>query len=599
MKIKYRQGALNANADALSRAPIARCNVVTVRLTPDAFKANLRDGYPTDPEFKEILEGISCEPPSPQFDRFRLNEDGLIVYMQPGNEYARICIPTVKEPTNWRMMITHDHHDAHLGAHLGTAKTLNRVARHCYWFGHTKDIKDYVRSCNPCQLNKPSNKTYGPHQPLPAPPRRWHTVTTDFAGPFVSSGEGGWDMIMIVVDKFTKRTHFIPAKQKDTAPDTARRFFDHIVRLHGMPEIIVSDRDAKLTSLFWTTLCTRFGTKLAMSTAYHPQTDGQTERMVRTLKEMLRSAVNHRQTDWVEHLPPIEFAYNNSLHPSTGLTPFENDLGYHPRAPYSNLLADQPQVKSVDDFIDGLEVMQHRTIEYLEHAGLLQSRQFNKGRLRPKALEVGQLVLLSTQYVQPAFMRTTGAKKLRAKYIGPFAIDKRISPTSYSLDLPAGIKVHPVVDIEYLKGYHVSPERLGPRTKAAQMTWAKELVNEREIESVKDHRETRSGALQYLVHWKDTAEHDDTWEPVSSIDHRLDLIQQYWGSRNMQDELSNMRKKVKEPKKPRKPRTATGQERTPVAGDNTPVVETSVTHVGDHASATNVNIADITANNTK
>jgi transposase InsO family protein len=134
----------------------------------------------------------------------------------------------------------------------------------------------------------------------------------DFAGPFVRSGEGQWDMVLIVVDKFTKRSHFIPSKQTDTAEDTARRFFDEVIRLHGLPSVIVSDRDAKFTSRFWQSLFDRFGTKLAMSSAYHPQTDGQSERMVRTLKEMLRSAVDHRQHDWTHHLAELKFAYNNS-----------------------------------------------------------------------------------------------------------------------------------------------------------------------------------------------------------------------------------------------------------------------------------------------
>jgi hypothetical protein len=106
----------------------------------------------------------------------------------------------------------------------------------------------------------------------------------DFAGPFMSSGEGEWNMIMIVVDKLTKRVHFIPCKNTDKAPDTAHRFFDNIVKLHGMPSTIVSDRDSKFTSLFWKALMSRFGTKLAMSTAYHPHTDGQSEVMVRTVQ---------------------------------------------------------------------------------------------------------------------------------------------------------------------------------------------------------------------------------------------------------------------------------------------------------------------------
>lgn len=144
----------------------------------------------------------------------------------------------------------------------------------------------------------------------------------DFAGPFTPSGEGHWDMVLLVIDKLTERCHFIPSNNTDTAGITARRFFDSAVRLHGLPSGIVSDRDAEFTSAFWKTLFERFGTKLCMPSAYHPQTDGQSERMVRTLKEMLRSAVNHKQDDWSEHLAALEFAYNNTVHLSTSMTPF-------------------------------------------------------------------------------------------------------------------------------------------------------------------------------------------------------------------------------------------------------------------------------------
>jgi transposase InsO family protein len=155
----------------------------------------------------------------------------------------------------------------------------------------------------------------------------------DFAGPFNISGKESWGMVQLVWDKMTGRVHLIHSRQKDTAVDTARRFFEGIVRLHGMPMTIVSDRDPKFTSIFWKSLFERLGTKLAMSSAYRPQTDGQTERMVRTAKKMLRSVVNHKHSNWSKQLAAIEFAYNNSVHPSTRLSPFELDIGYHPRTP--------------------------------------------------------------------------------------------------------------------------------------------------------------------------------------------------------------------------------------------------------------------------
>jgi transposase InsO family protein len=326
---------------------------------------------------------------------------------------------------------------------------MDSVAKQFYWPGLTKDVKDYVRSCHKCQLNKSGNKTYGSHQPLQVPPSRWHTVTMNFAGPFVISGEGSWDMVLLVVDKMTKRVHLIPSKQKDTAVDTARRFFEGIVRLHGMPTTIVSDRDPKFTSLFWKSLFERLGTKLTMSSASHPQTDGQTERMVRTVEEMLRSVVNHKQNDWWEQLAAIEFAYNNSVHPSTQLSPFELDLGYHRRTPYTYLLPDV-EVLSSSEFIDKLEYLQNQALEFFERTRQTQSEQVDRNRPRPHAFDTTDLVLLSSKYIRPAFLRTGGSGKLRSKYIGPFKITNKVSATSYEFDLPSNFKVHPVINIEYL-----------------------------------------------------------------------------------------------------------------------------------------------------
>jgi len=222
----------------------------------------------------------------------------------------------------------------------------------------------------------------------------------------------------------------VPSRSTDAAPDTAKRFFDSIVRLHGIPAVIVSDRDVKFTSAFWRTLFHRFGTKLALSTAYLPQTDGQSERMVRTVKEMLRSVINHRQKDWVDHLTAIEFAYNNSVHPSTKMTPFELDLGYYPRGLYSHLSDSIADVQTTTEFIEALQAHQLSAHESLEQARQSQASSVNKGRPRPTAYKEGDLVMLSTRFIDPPFLKGTGSRKLKAKYVGPFKVIRRISPTS-------------------------------------------------------------------------------------------------------------------------------------------------------------------------
>lgn len=154
-----------------------------------------------------------------------------------------------------------------------------------------------------------------------------------------------------------------------------------------MPSLISCDRDPKFTSLFWSTLFERFGTRLAMSSANHPQSDGPTERMVRNLKVMLRGSISHRQDDWTDKLAALAFAYNNSIHPSTSLTLFELDLGFHPKTPYSLLIEAKKDVNAVSDFIQNLEALQHQAIEALQKARDLSPLSCHPGYQLLRSLE--------------------------------------------------------------------------------------------------------------------------------------------------------------------------------------------------------------------
>jgi transposase InsO family protein len=545
MTIKYREGRVHTNADPLSRAPLPVCNSITTAKVPDDFAISIKEGYQHDVYFQKVREGLEQEPPLREFDRFMITPDQLIIYRDPSDEHSRICVPQDYADIKVRMDLIHDFHDSDIAGHLGMSRTTNALTLHYYWPGLSKDVKDYVRSCSVCQRNKVSNKSYGLHQPLDIPATRWHTITMDFAGPFPPSGEGHWDMVLIVVDKLTKRCHFIPSKNTDTASWTAKRFFDSVVRLHGLPVSIVSDRDAKFTSLFWSTLLERYGTKLRLSSAYHPQTDGQSERMVRTLKEMLRSAVNHKQDDWTEHLAALEFAYNNTVHPSTNMTPFELDLGYHPRGMHSFLSDTTPEVQATTEFIENLLAYQTRAHEHLEKARQAQAQQVNKDRPKPQSFNEGDLVMLSTKYIHPPFLRSNaGSRKLKAKYIGPFKVLKRVSATSYELDLPQNIKAHPVINLEYLKEYHETPERFSsritPPPDPIEDVESGEL--EYEVETVKDHRTTKRRGLEFLVSWVGYNSESDTWEPESNLSGAKQAIEEYWNrekaSKNRRDKRS-------------------------------------------------------------
>jgi transposase InsO family protein len=532
MTIKYREGRIHLNADPLSRAPIAECNTVTVVDIPRDFIEAIVEGYQKDPYFNKVMEALDSPVHPREYNRFGLSVDLLITYSDPADDHLRICVPIDTADSKLRLNLLHDFHDSPMSGHLGMSRTHNLLSAQFYWPGLSRDVKDYVRSCSVCQRNKTSPKTYGPHQPLDVPPQRWHTLTMDFAGPFVVSGEGKWDMVMLVIDKVTKRCHLVPAKSTDTAANTARRFFDSIVRLHGLPSVIVSDRDTKFTSHFWRTLFERYGTKLALSTSYHPQTDGQSERMVRTVKEMLRSVVNHKQDNWADQLSSIEYAYNNSVHPSTNMTPFELDLGYHPKGMHSFLPDTMVKVQSTTDFIESMKSTQTAAQEHLEKARMLQAAQTNKGRPKPTSYGKGDLVMLSTKYINPPFLRGGGSRKLKAKYVGPFRVLRPVGPTSYELDLPTNVHAHPVVNLEYLKSYHPNPARFAAREARPpppiEAGEGEEL--EFEVDHIKDHRTSKKHGMQYLVSWLNYPPEEDSWEPAEYLKGAQEAIDQYWKS---------------------------------------------------------------------
>lgn len=197
-------------------------------------------------------------------------------------------------------------------------------------------MKEYISSCDTCQRSKTTtSKPVGLLQPHEVPEGRWQTVTMDFAVPFKPSN--GFDMVMIVVDKFKKHNHYIPTRKTDSAVEISDALLREIVRHHGMPRAIISDRDSKFTSKFWRALLKHIGTKLALSTANHPQTDGQSEVNVKTLKTMLRHYISYRQDNRAQFLTPLEIAYNRSVNPSTGYSPIELDCGIQPTMPHDLL----------------------------------------------------------------------------------------------------------------------------------------------------------------------------------------------------------------------------------------------------------------------
>ena len=209
---------------------------------------------------------------------------------------------------------------------------MDIVDRQFHWQNMRSDVTSYVRSCPVCQEIKSDNRAKaGLLRPLEIPTRKWAQVTTDLVTDLPNSY--GYTAVAVFVDRLTKMVHFAPCTKEVTAPDYAQLFVDSVFRLHGLPDVIVSDRDPHFTSKFWRSLFDLLGTDLRFSTAFHPQTDGQSERTIQTLENFLRPYVERHPTEWSRQLPLAEFAANNAVNVATGYSPFYLNSGDHPLLP--------------------------------------------------------------------------------------------------------------------------------------------------------------------------------------------------------------------------------------------------------------------------
>ncbi|GJP41692.1 hypothetical protein CLOM_g1330 [Closterium sp. NIES-68] len=230
-------------------------------------------------------------------------------------------------------LLLEEYHDILYAGQFGSNKTLTSIAKHYYWPHMADDVKKFVTSCTICQRMKSSKqKKVGLLQPLPVPEQPWQVVSLDFITglPTTTSGH---DAILVVIDKFYRMGHFIPTLTTARTEETAQLFVRYIISQQGIPTTLISNRDPKFTSKFWKELMSLLGTKLAMSSAYHPQTDGQTERLNQIVEQLLRAACKDEISKWDLHLPVLESAYNNATHATTGHTPFFLCYGCHPLMP--------------------------------------------------------------------------------------------------------------------------------------------------------------------------------------------------------------------------------------------------------------------------
>ena len=288
----------------------------------------------------------------------------------------RLCVPK----GNYRLKLLHDNHEIPISGHLGKNKTIQRIIKDYYWKDMRKTITDYVRSCEVCQKVKSINhKPFGLLQPLEPPTSKWTHITMDFVKPLPKSKSGNTG-IFAIVDRLSKMLRIISFKEDPTALEAAKLFFENIYRHHGLPSVIISDRDPVFMGTFWKSLFSMLQTKITPSSAYHPQTDGQTEIMNRKIEEMIRSFTNYDKSNWDEYLIEFEVAYNSSVHATTTFTPFYLNYGHHPRTlPIETVSSQNP---SAESFISKIQKTTQIAVQEISKSNEKMSKYANKKRLQ-------------------------------------------------------------------------------------------------------------------------------------------------------------------------------------------------------------------------
>jgi transposase InsO family protein len=439
-----------------------------------------------------------------------LREQGL--WFRIAGEHRQIVVP---HDIDLRQEILSRYHDGPLAGHPGSTRMLELLRRTFWWPSMARDVERYVQRCVDCQRNKPqSGRTPGRLQPLPVPAAPWDSVSLDFVVALPKT-EGGYDSVLVLVDRLTKMVHLVPTTTSCTAENTARLFFDNVVRLHGVPKNVVSDRGPQFGSKFWGALGTLLGIKVNLSTAYHPQTDGQTERMNRVLGDVLRNFATRNPTLWVTHLSAAEFAMNNAINRSTGRSPFFLNYGFNPALPIWREL-DLP-VPAAKQFTQSYVTRMMEAKAHLDAAQQRATLYYDRNK-KDLVLAPGQLVMLSTKYLRG---QVPGPRKLLPRWIGPYPVVRMVGAAAVELELPSEFRIHPTFHVSLVRPFRGDPDEAA--VDLAPVAW-QDTEPLYKVERILDFRVRRVRAgrrfrniREYLVKWTGYSSEHNSWEPEKNF----------------------------------------------------------------------------------
>ncbi|MCH79682.1 transposon Tf2-1 polyprotein, partial [Trifolium medium] len=496
-EISYKPGKLNKGADALSRINEGGtlCQVVTSLQWLD--ERVLQAEVLHDQELQKVIEELKTDMnsrPGYSYKQGVLLYEGRLVLSK-----MSVMIP----------MLLAEFHSTPQGGHSGFYRTYRRLAANVYWIGMKNTVQEFVKKCDVCQRQKYlASSPGGLLQPLPIPDRIWEDLSMDFITGLPKSK--GYEAILVVVDRLSKYSHFIPLKHPYTAKVIAEVFIREVVRLHGIPLSIVSDRDPIFMSNFWKELFKLQGTRLKMSTAYHPETDGQTEVINRCLETYLRCFIADQPKTWANWIYWAEYWFNTCYHATTGQTPFEIVYGRAPPV-ITRWIQGETRVEAVQRELQDRDEAIRQLRQQLLRAQDRMKQQADKRRCE-RSFEVGEWVFVKLRAHRQQSVVSRINAKLAARYFGPYPVTARVGAVAYQLKLPEGSRVHPVFHVSLLKkavGNYHEEEELPELEGDSGVLIEPELVLAKRTVQIQGEK-----VNQVLIQWKGQMAEEATWEDI-------------------------------------------------------------------------------------
>ncbi|GJU08711.1 putative reverse transcriptase domain-containing protein [Tanacetum coccineum] len=452
-EIRYHPGKANVVADALSRKerdqPLrVRALVMTIGLDlpKQILIAQTKARKPENIK-KEDVGGMLVEnaknPEAIRTEKLEPRADGTLCLN------GRSWLPCYDD---LRTVIMHESHKSKYSIHPGSDKMYQDMEKLYWWPNMKADIATYVSKCLTCakvkaKHQRPSGLLVQPN----IPEWKWDNITMDFVTKLPKSSQG-YDTIWVIVDRLTKSAIFTPMRETDPMDKLARIYLKEIVTRHGIPVSIICDRDPRFASNFWRSLQNALGTNLDMSTAYYPQIDGQSERTIQTLEDMLRACAIDFGKGWVNQFPLVEFSYNKSYHASIKAAPFEALYGRTCHSPVCWTEVGEAQIL-------GPELIQETTEKIVQIKQRMQAARYRQKsyvdlKRKPMEFQVGDKVMLK---VSPwkGVVRFGKRGKLNPRYVGPFKVLEKVGEVAYKLELPEELgRVHNPFHVSNLKKCH-------------------------------------------------------------------------------------------------------------------------------------------------